>query len=96
VSSSPGTIHAHQGELACLAMNSKGTLIATASDKGTLIRVWDAAKKEILNELRRGSDPATLYCISFSPDSEFLCCSSDKGTIHIFALKNPALNRRST
>ena len=69
MSSSPGTINAHQGELACLAMNSKGTLIATASEKGTLIRVWDAAKKEILNELRRGSDPATVSLSFFRPVS---------------------------
>lgn len=96
VSSSPITINAHQGELACIAVNQQGTLLATASDKGTLIRVWDVSKKEILNELRRGSDPATVYCINFSHDSDFLCCSSDKGTIHIFALKHPQLNRRST
>lgn len=95
-SSSPVTINAHQSELACLALNQTGTMIATASSKGTLIRVWDTMKKLLLVELRRGSDPATLYCINFSRDSEFLCCSSDKGTIHIFALKNTKLNRRST
>jgi WD40 repeat protein len=96
VSSSPVTIDAHQGELGCIAINQSGTLVATASDKGTLIRVWDTVKKVILNELRRGSDPATVYCINFSLDSDFLCCSSDKGTIHIFALKDPHLNKRST
>ena len=34
--------------------------------------------------------------ITFSRDSEFLCASSDKGTVHIFALKDTHLNRRST
>jgi len=96
MSSAPQSISAHQGEVACLALNSQGTLVATASDKGTLIRVWDTAKRSLLVELRRGSDPATLYCINFSPDSEYLCCSSDKGTIHIFALKETHLNRRSS
>ncbi|XP_059474187.1 WD repeat domain phosphoinositide-interacting protein 4-like [Neocloeon triangulifer] len=95
-SSSPITINAHQGELACIAVNPQGSMVATASNKGTLIRVWDVARKAQLVELRRGSDPATLYCINFSRDSEFLCCSSDKGTIHIFALKNTNLNRRSS
>ncbi|NP_001013980.1 WD repeat domain phosphoinositide-interacting protein 4 isoform 2 [Rattus norvegicus] len=51
--------------------------------------------KEKLVELRRGTDPATLYCINFSHDSSFLCASSDKGTVHIFALKDTRLNRRS-
>ncbi|KAF4523719.1 hypothetical protein B566_EDAN011583 [Ephemera danica] len=95
-STAPVTINAHQGELACLAVNPHGSVIATASNKGTLIRVWDVVRKSLLVELRRGSDPATLYCINFSRDSEFLCCSSDKGTVHIFALKQTHLNRRST
>ena len=36
-------------------------MIATASNKGTLVRVFDTMKKYLLNELRRGSDPAFLY-----------------------------------
>ncbi|XP_041362841.1 WD repeat domain phosphoinositide-interacting protein 4-like [Gigantopelta aegis] len=93
---SPVTINAHQGELACLALDQKGTLLATASRKGTLIRVFDLTTKKLVVELRRGADPALLYCISFSPDSAFLCASSDKGTIHIFAVKDTKLNRTST
>ncbi|XP_003708054.1 WD repeat domain phosphoinositide-interacting protein 4 [Megachile rotundata] len=95
-SSAPATLVAHQGALACLAVNSSGTMIATASTQGTLVRVWDSIRKHLIVELRRGADPATLYCITFSRDSEFLCVSSDKGTVHIFALKDTQLNRRST
>ncbi|XP_035221954.1 WD repeat domain phosphoinositide-interacting protein 4-like [Stegodyphus dumicola] len=90
----PITINAHTTDVACIAINHQGTLIATASIKGTLIRVFDTNKKVKLIELRRGSDPASLYCINFSCDSELLCASSDKGTIHIFALKNSHLNKR--
>lgn len=36
------------------------------------------------------------FSISFSPDASFLCASSDKGTVHIFAVKDTTLNRRST
>jgi len=95
-STAPFTINAHQGELACLAINQQGTQVATASVKGTLIRVFDTQTKNLLVELRRGADPATLYCINFSHDSAFLCVSSDKGTVHIFALKNTSLNKRSS
>ena len=35
------------------------------------------------------------FSINFSPDSAFLCVSSDKGTVHIFALKDTSLNKRS-
>ena len=95
-SSSPVNITAHESEVACLALNNQGTRVATASLKGTLIRVFDTVKANLLVELRRGSDPATLYCINFSPDSDFLCASSDKGTVHVFALKDTHLNRRSS
>ncbi|ESP03877.1 hypothetical protein LOTGIDRAFT_185244 [Lottia gigantea] len=92
---SPVTINAHQNALACLTVDQKGTLIATASRKGTLIRVFDLLSKKLAVELRRGADPAMLYCLSFSPDSSFLCASSDKGTVHIFAVKDTSLNKKS-
>lgn len=94
-SASPVNINAHQGELACIAINHQGTLVATASAKGTLIRLFDIQTRQKLVELRRGTDQAMVYCINFSNDSSFLCASSDKGTVHIFALKDKALNRRS-
>lgn len=95
-SAAPVNINAHQNEVACIALNNQGTLVATASSKGTLIRVHDTARKTLLVELRRGTDQASMFCLNFSPDSDFLCASSDKGTIHIFALKDTHLNRRST
>ena len=38
---------------------------------------------------------ARIYCINFSCSDEWLCCSSDKGTVHIFALQDYKLNKRS-
>lgn len=89
------TINAHQTDIACLAINNQGTLVATASEKGTLIRLFDTITRQKLFELRRGTDHAVLHSISFSRDSSYLCVASDKGTVHIFALKDKALNRRS-
>jgi len=95
VSSAPVTINAHKSELAVISVNQQGTMIATASVKGTLIRIWDSIQRIMLVELRRGSDPAILYCLNFSPGDEWLCCSSDKGTVHVFALQDYRLNKRS-
>ena len=36
-----------------------------------------------------------LSSLTFSLDSAFLCCSSDKGTVHIFAVKDQSLNKKS-
>ncbi|XP_054717618.1 WD repeat domain phosphoinositide-interacting protein 4-like [Uloborus diversus] len=93
-SATPITLNAHTSDVAYIAINHQGTLVATASVKGTLIRVFDTYRKLLLIELRRGYDPASVYCINFSSDSDFLCACSDKGTIHIFALKDFHLNKR--
>ncbi|CAK8685321.1 unnamed protein product [Clavelina lepadiformis] len=94
-SSSPITISAHQADIACMAVNNQGSIIATASEKGTLIRLFATQNCQKLMELRRGTDQAILHCINFSKDSSFLCAASDKGTVHVFALRDTTLNRRS-
>lgn len=83
-------IQAHETELSCLALNMEGTRLATASEKGTLIRVFDTLSGQLLQELRRGADRAEIYSIAFNYNCNWLCVSSDHGTIHIFALHNAA------
>lgn len=65
-SSAPFTINAHQSEIACVALNQQGSVAASASRKGTLIRLFDTTTRDKLVELRRGTDPATLYWYSLS------------------------------
>lgn len=77
-------ILAHQSSLSCMALNFSGTLLATASDKGTLIRIFSTEDGSPLQEVRRGSDKAEIYSIAFDKNSHWIACSSDKGTIHIF------------
>jgi WD40 repeat protein len=47
-------IPAHESEVAALALTNRGDRLATASNKGTLIRVFDTHNGAILKELRRG------------------------------------------
>jgi hypothetical protein len=79
---------AHNAPIACLAMSNSGKYLATASEKGTLIRVWHTQSLSLLHEFRRGSEPAQIYSISFSKDESRIVVSSDKGTIHIFNMNN--------
>ncbi|KAJ1928319.1 Phosphatidylinositol 3,5-bisphosphate-binding protein [Tieghemiomyces parasiticus] len=87
MSANVSIITAHTTRLSCLAINAEGTKLASASEKGTLVRVFHAGSGKLLNELRRGVDRAEIYSIAFSHDSTRLCVSSDKGTIHIFNLE---------
>mmetsp|Transcript_40977 Transcript_40977/g.103225 ORF Transcript_40977/g.103225 Transcript_40977/m.103225 type:complete len:351 (-) Transcript_40977:42-1094(-) len=79
-------ITAHKRSLSYMKFNSDGTLLATASEKGTVIRVFSVpeAKKSFI--FRRGAYPATVHCINFSEDSKLLCASSDTGTVHLFKI----------
>ncbi len=37
-------------------------------------------------ELRRGADPAHIYSLALSRNCDWLALTSDKGTVHVFAL----------
>ncbi|KHJ93286.1 Sjogren'S syndrome/scleroderma autoantigen 1 [Oesophagostomum dentatum] len=93
---SPRGIDAHLNEVTQLALNNQATLLATGSAKGTVIRIFDtnAPTTRCIMEFRRGADPCTLHCLQFSPCSSFLAVSSDKGTIHIFTLRDTDDARR--
>ena len=81
-------MEAHESQLRGLALTADGTKVATASEKGTVIRVWDVATASCLQEFRRGVERANITCLAWSWDHSFLCCTSDKGTAHIFHLDN--------
>lgn len=82
-------IPAHESELMALALNQDGTLLATASERGTLIRVFGTHTGKLQYEFRRGAERAVIQSIAFNATSTFLACTSDKGTIHVFKLGPP-------
>eukprot|EP01022_Parablepharisma_sp_SALTPOND_P008444 TRINITY_DN136027_c0_g1_i1.p1 TRINITY_DN136027_c0_g1~~TRINITY_DN136027_c0_g1_i1.p1 ORF type:complete len:371 (+),score=9.28 TRINITY_DN136027_c0_g1_i1:119-1114(+) len=98
---SPGTIQivnnaentiiekkAHISELATIALSKDSKYCATASVKGTLIRIFSTADGKLLQELRRGAGNASIESIVFDKTSSCIACSSNKKTIHIFSLLN--------
>lgn len=81
-------IPAHQSTLVGFALNVEGTRLATVSETGTLIRIFDTYTGTCVQEMRRGANPANINSICFDFKTEWLATSSDTGTIHIFSLKD--------
>ncbi|XVF21927.1 hypothetical protein REPUB_Repub12eG0131100 [Reevesia pubescens] len=80
-------IMAHDSRIACFALTQDGQLLATASTKGTLVRIYNTLDGSLLQEVRRGADRAEIYSLAFSSNAQWLAVSSDKGTVHVFSLK---------
>jgi hypothetical protein len=81
-------MEAHESALQSLALTADGTKLATASVKGTVIRIWDVQSATCQQEFRRGVERATITCLAWSWDDAWLACTSDKGTAHVFQVKS--------
>ncbi len=80
-----GMIAAHDGPLAALAFSPEGTKLATASEKGTVIRVFNVEDGTKITEFRRGVKRcANVRSLGFSADSRYLVLGSNTETIHVF------------
>ena len=85
-------IEAHQAPIQALALSRDGAFLATASTKGTLIRVFDIAgvaamtASEATMTFRRGVTSSTITTMRFNDAGTLLCVASSHGTIHIFPL----------
>lgn len=80
-------ITAHETDVGALAMNAEGTLIASASIKGTIIRIFSAEEGQLLQELRRGSGKALITSIIFHPTMNMIACTSNRSSVHLFEIK---------
>jgi len=89
-------IMAHNGALACFATTFDGRLVATASEKGTLIRVWNTEDGAMIKELRRGAENARIFSMCFSEDGSMLAVTSSRGTCHIFGVRDELENKRAS
>lgn len=83
------SIAAHDGLLAALSFNSRANLLATASEKGTVIRVFSIPQGDKIIEFRRGLTRCVSICsLTFSVNSQYLVAASHTETIHVFKLES--------
>uniref|UniRef100_A0A674D7M4 WD repeat domain, phosphoinositide interacting 2 n=1 Tax=Salmo trutta TaxID=8032 RepID=A0A674D7M4_SALTR len=81
-------IPAHDSPLAAVVFDASGTKLATASEKGTVIRVFSIPEGQKLFEFRRGVKRCVSICsLAFSMEGLYLSASSNTETVHIFKLE---------
>jgi WD40 repeat protein len=85
---STNTVDAHENSISFISLNYNGSIMATASDRGTLIRLFLTETGYFFQEIRRGKDKAIIKDICFEPNNKLIACCSDKGTVHIWNLES--------
>jgi WD40 repeat protein len=80
-------IPAHDSCLANIALSFEGHRLVTASEKGTIIRVFNINTQNLVHQFRRGADSTKIHHLSFDSEAQWILCTSEKGTIHIFRLE---------
>jgi len=80
------SVQAHNSPLSGLALTLDGSRVATASEKGTILRVFDSLTGKRLQEVRRGASSAEISSLAFNHTSTLFSCSSVRGTVHVFTL----------
>jgi WD40 repeat protein len=78
------TFQAHNSPIDNIYVSSNGNYIVTASEKGTIIRIFESTNYNKINEFRRGSEQTTITNICMNKNNSILLVSSEKGTIHLF------------
>lgn len=81
------TIQAHDTEIGAMAVNPDGTLIASASERGHIIKIFSTDGGDVVQELKRGNSKAEIKSIIFHPTQYLLSCTSTKSSIHLFEIK---------
>ncbi|RNF03844.1 hypothetical protein TraAM80_05540 [Trypanosoma rangeli] len=81
-------VKAHHRAVVCLAMTRDGTRLATASERGTTVKVFEPSSARLLYHFRRGVKVARMLSLSFDPASALsglrLAALSNRGTLHVF------------
>ncbi|XP_062142603.1 WD repeat domain phosphoinositide-interacting protein 2 isoform X2 [Drosophila sulfurigaster albostrigata] len=81
------TIKAHDTPLSALNFSPSGALLATASERGTVIRVFCVKNGQRVQEFRRGVKRCVrIASLVFAAGGDFLCASSNTETVHVFKI----------
>uniref|UniRef100_A0A2M4A320 Putative autophagy-specific 18 n=1 Tax=Anopheles triannulatus TaxID=58253 RepID=A0A2M4A320_9DIPT len=87
-------LKAHDSPLSALNFSYNGVLLATASEKGTVIRVFCVKNGQKVHEFRRGvKRHVNIGSLNFSTCASFVVASSNTETVHIFRIDAKAIEQ---
>ena len=96
------TLEAHKNtQISLIKINNDATMFAIVCQEGKYINLFDATvvageKPALVHQFYRGKNSAVVTSISFSKSNSILAVASSSGTVHIFDLRNPSNNPKST
>jgi WD40 repeat protein len=80
-------IYAHDHPIRSVSLSPSGSLLATASTQGTLIRVFDTRTGSCVNQLRVSWMQSDIYSLAVSKDDKYVAAVSRDGNLYIFNLE---------
>lgn len=88
------SINAHESNVTFIAINNNGTLLASGSEKGPYIRLFNTSNGDLLAELKRGKK-SHINWIAFETNNNIIGYIGDNGKVYIYdinELKNVIYN----
>ncbi|KAJ7155195.1 WD40 repeat-like protein [Mycena filopes] len=79
-------VRAHRSPLAIVAMSADGSVVGTASVKGTVIRLFSTPTLDKLYQFRRGATHTRIYSLAFNGAGTLLAAGSERGTVHLWRI----------
>ena len=73
-------------KMRCATISEDGKMVACADEQGTYAYVVSVGDGKKFREFSRGSWPAKVLALRFSPKGEFLVLKSDHETYHLFGI----------
>ena len=88
LSDNSGLLHldAHDNGIRNVTLSYSGSLLASVSEKGTLIRLYNVNNGERIQVFRRGIDKASISHLIISRDEKYLVCVTEGQTLYLFQI----------
>lgn len=82
-----GPFRFHESHIAQLTVSKDGRIVVSASERGTILRIFETENGTEIKEVRRGSTQAHIHSICVSDSDDMIATTSNRGTCHIFWVK---------